>query len=240
MMNRLIPRIPKAPTALNLCTRFASSKSAKKTIRIILTEDLPDGNGYAGDVQSVSAGYARNYLIPKRKALYATPANFARTNIVDPLLIKETEAEKKARLSQESDEDLKAADFLRYYLRNKTLKMWRTVDASVASSSGLVGTNAAGTPIHPGMVDAKMVRDKLSKQLNIDLEDHEIVQIHPELVNHSLLEDEDALEEELKKMAPLGEDKTCNVQLKTLGEYLVKIHLRGNQEVGLRLVVLKR
>jgi ribosomal protein L9 len=240
MMNRFISKIPRTSTAFNIYNRHASSKTAKKTIRIILTEDLPDGNGYAGDVQSVSAGYARNYLIPKRKALYATPENFARTNIMDPELVQESEAEKKARLSQESDEDLKAADFLRYYLRNKTLKIWRTVDASVASSSGIVGTSVAGTPIHPGIVDAKMVRDKLSKQLKIDLEDHEIVQIHPEIVNHSLLEEEDAVQEELKKMEPLGEDRKCNVQLKTLGEYLVKIHLRGNQEVGLRLVVLKR
>jgi len=40
-------------------------------VKIILTRDVPN-LGQAGDVKNVAAGYARNYLIPKRLAVKAT------------------------------------------------------------------------------------------------------------------------------------------------------------------------
>ncbi|GFH48673.1 hypothetical protein CTEN210_05149 [Chaetoceros tenuissimus] len=204
------------------------------SVRIILTSDLPDGKGYAGDVISVKAGFARNYLVPQKKALYATPTNFERVGIPDPDLIVETAEERKLRESMESDEDLKAADFLRHYLRNKTLKIWRMVDPNSAIGGSM------GAPIHPGMVDYKNVREKLSKQLKIDLEDHERVQIHPTPILHSELEEEESMEKMLESMEEMKEGEECKTQLKALGEYLVKLHLKGGQEVGLRLKVVKR
>lgn len=206
------------------------------TVKVILTSDLPEGKGYAGDVLTVKAGYARNHLIPLKKALYATPTNFERTGIPNPDLITESAEERKIRESRESDADLKAADFLRYYLRNKTLKIWRTVDMNAVASGGSI----LGAPIHPGMVDHVAVRQKLSKQLMIDLEEHEKVQIYPEPIAHHLLEEENSVEEYLNKMEPLKEDQECDVQLRALGEYLVKIHLKGDQSVALRLSILKR
>mmetsp|Transcript_15559 Transcript_15559/g.19746 ORF Transcript_15559/g.19746 Transcript_15559/m.19746 type:complete len:110 (+) Transcript_15559:99-428(+) len=105
-------------------------------------------------------------------------------------------------------------------------------------------------PIHPGMVTHENVREKLSKQLKIDLDDNEKVQIFPKPVNFSEFDDNESLMEEmLKDMEPLtkdgdeeGSDKSgeCKVQLKALGEYLVKIHLKGDHAVGLRLHVIKR
>ena len=204
------------------------------TVRVILTSDLPEGRGYAGEVQKVKAGYARNFLIPLKKALYATPTNFKRAGIPDPDLILETVAERKARESEESDEDLKAADFLRYYLRNKTLTIWRNVDINSSMGGG------AGTPIHPGVVNQKHVREKFAKQLKIDLEDFEKVQIYPELVSHSELDEEGTTDDVLAKMEPLKEGEECKVELKTVGEYLVKIHLKGDYSVPLRLAVVKR
>jgi hypothetical protein len=60
-------------------------------------------------------------------------------------------------------------------------------------------------------------------------------------VSHHLLEEEHgAMDQYLDQMEPLKEGEECKVQLKALGEYLVKIHLRGDQSVGLRLAVLKR
>jgi len=96
-------------------------------VRIILKEDLPDGRGYSGDVMTVKAGYARNYLVPKKMALYATPENFERLGVTDPEA--ETMEEKRARLAAEAaaeeDEeaaaDLRAADLLKHYLRNKVV-----------------------------------------------------------------------------------------------------------------------
>lgn len=94
------------------------------TVRIILKEDLPNGKAYKGEVLTVKAGYARNHLIPGKYALYATPENFVRLNMKDPDL--ETAEEKAARLaresmSEETAQELKAADILKHYLRNKVV-----------------------------------------------------------------------------------------------------------------------
>ena len=78
---------------------------------------------------TVKAGYARNYLVPKKKALYATPENFERLGVTDPEA--ETIEEKRARLAAEAaaeeDEeaaaDLRAADLLKHYLRNKVVSL---------------------------------------------------------------------------------------------------------------------
>lgn len=228
-------KIQLAPTSR--CLRMVNGQLRNgHTVRVILTSDLADGKGYAGEVCDVKAGFARNYLIPLKKALYATPTNFARAGVVDPELRSETAEERKARERLESDEDLKAADFLRYYLRNKTLKIWRMVDPN-----STLGTSA-GAPIHPGMVDHKAVREKLSKQLKIDLEDFETVQINPEHNLHSSLEDEEgpSMEDRLEKMEALDEGETCKVELRALGEYVVKINLKGDHAVGLRLKVASR
>jgi large subunit ribosomal protein L9 len=100
----------------------------KHTVRIILLSDLPNGKGYAGDVVHVAAGYARNYLIPKKMALYAIPANFERLGKVDPdgATVEERRARRKERASmeeEETSEELKAADLLTRYLRNKMVSL---------------------------------------------------------------------------------------------------------------------
>lgn len=222
------------------------------TVRVILTKDLPEKNQYAGETLTVKAGYARNYLIPQKIALYATHENFLRVGIDDPMFLKsETAEERNQREMKDNDEDLKAADFLKYYLRNKTLKIWRKVD--VVNVTGSAAGSAENAPIYPGMVNHKNIREKLSKQLKIDLEDHELIQISPEPISFGALdEDEQLMEELLKEMEPLplksdgadGDSEKssgeCQVKLKKLGEYLVKIHLKGDQAVGLRLAILAR
>ena len=113
------------------------------TVRIILKEDLPDGRGYSGDVMTVKAGYARNYLVPKKMALYATPENFERLGVTDPEA--ETIEEKRARLAAEAaaeeDEeaaaDLRAADLLKHYLRNKVVSSF-TCKAGADTSPSLL------------------------------------------------------------------------------------------------------
>ena len=44
--------------------------------RLILTEDI-SGLGYKGEVVEVAPGYARNYLLPRKKAIKATPKAIA-------------------------------------------------------------------------------------------------------------------------------------------------------------------
>ena len=41
------------------------------TLRVILLEDLP-GRGKAGEEVEVKRGFARNFLIPQKKAVYNT------------------------------------------------------------------------------------------------------------------------------------------------------------------------
>lgn len=104
-----------------------------RTVRIILQNDLPSGKGYAGDVMEVKAGYARNHLIPQKIAYYATPENFERFNITDPLLLKkdglskEEEEEDGKEDKVEVSEDQKEADRLRKYLKNKTVSNLLTI-----------------------------------------------------------------------------------------------------------------
>jgi ribosomal protein L9 len=109
-------------------TQLLASTTTKRwghNVRLIAVKDLPHGRGYKGDVVSVKAGFARNFLVPKKLAIYATPQNFDKHGIVDPDV--ETEEERVARLIREASFDqreeqlLKEADMLRHYLRNKVV-----------------------------------------------------------------------------------------------------------------------
>ena len=89
-----------------------------------MTDDLTDPGKtalYKDDVVEVKAGYARNFLIPQKKAVYATLANFRKHNLTDPLLAKASDA--TAKIEEEDDQDLKAYNVLQHYLRNKTVRM---------------------------------------------------------------------------------------------------------------------
>merc|ERR1719223_1230986 len=71
-------------------TQTLLQKKYKHTVRVILTKSISESK-QAGEVLTVAAGYARNYLIPKKKAIYAVPKNFERVSIVDPSLQQESE-----------------------------------------------------------------------------------------------------------------------------------------------------
>lgn len=242
----------------------------KHQVRVILTRDLPEGQMrgiYAGEVHNVAAGYARNYLIPKKMAVYATPRNFERCGLIDPdIAAKEEEAEAKKFSDDDEEEnlDLKAADILRKYLRNKSVKLIRNVDPNVP------------TMCHPGHVSAKNIRDKLSKQLKIDLEDHETIHIRNEpIVGIEEMDEKevmqiimnmdgtttekdstegeggDSTEEEssasteataaaAETSSSTDETKDCDTKVKQLGDYLAKITLAGGYVVPLHFRIERR
>ena len=54
------------------------------TVRVIVRQDWENGKAYTDDVIDVRAGYARNYLIPQKLAVYATRENFFRFNVPNP------------------------------------------------------------------------------------------------------------------------------------------------------------
>jgi large subunit ribosomal protein L9 len=62
-------------------------------MKIILMEDVPT-LGRRGEVRDVATGYARNFLLPKKLALAATPANLQN---LDHLKRQRERAEVKAR-----------------------------------------------------------------------------------------------------------------------------------------------
>lgn len=259
-MSRLVRAGPRGFPATS---GLRQQRRCKHKVRVILTRDLPEGQMremYAGEVHSVAAGYARNYLVPKKMAVYATPRNFERAGLVDPdIVAKEGAAQQQLQGGDEEDEDLKAADLLRRYLRNKTVKFVRNVDRNMP------------TMCHPGHVSAKNLRDKLSMQLKIDLEEHETVHILNEPIvgldekdGSELMqlireiEEESAMEKETNsdgdetakngseteetavRDATADQPRDCDTKVKKLGEYLAKITLAGGYVVPLKFRIDKR
>ena len=68
-------------------------------MQIILQEDV-EKLGTRGDVVDVAAGYARNYLLPHKLALEASPANLKRLEKIRVTLAKRTATEKQAAEQQ--------------------------------------------------------------------------------------------------------------------------------------------
>lgn len=85
------------------------------------------------------------------------------------------------------------------------------------------------------MVDAKAVREKLSKHLKIDLEKHEKIHIQDEL-----LEPDELTEEKLQeRVDAMDVEKPCDVQIRRLGTFVARITLAGGHAVPLRVQVKK-
>lgn len=104
------------------------SNSNSNMVRMIVQEDLPHNRAYVGDVVNVKAGYARNYLLPKKMAVYATHHNFRKLGIQDTDHDddhddRETATAAASSPSSSEDQDLKAADLLKNYLKNKTVSL---------------------------------------------------------------------------------------------------------------------
>src|SRR3989475_13069530 len=82
--------------------------------KVLLRDDIED-LGARGDVVRVKAGYARNYLLPRKLAVEATASN-----------VKQIESERAALLKREAKER-STAELQAHQLRNLTLKFERKV-----------------------------------------------------------------------------------------------------------------
>jgi len=106
------------------------------------------------------------------------------------------------------------------------LKIWRVVDPN---SSGV---------LHPGIVTALNIRQKLSKQLKIDLQTHETLHIHPlSTLSHSDL-DNSKVQTMIDEFEP--SKGKCEIKIQRLGDYLARITLEGGYAIPLRFVVQQR
>jgi hypothetical protein len=108
------------------------------------------------------------------------------------------------------------------------LKLWRMVDPNSVDA------------LHPGKVNAWNIRDKLSKQLMIDLEDHEQIHIYKHEGDTPLSVSD--LEDRTIQQIVSGMDTSepCQVEIKQLGEYLCVITLDGGHTVPLKVLVSQR
>ena len=68
-------------------------------MQIILQEDV-EKLGHRGDVVTVKPGYARNFLLPKRIAIEATPGNMKALERIRAALAKKTATELEAAKKQ--------------------------------------------------------------------------------------------------------------------------------------------
>jgi hypothetical protein len=95
--------------------------------------------------------------------------------------------------------------------------------------------------IKPGMVDAKAIRRKLNKQLRIRLEPYEKVHIHKESVNFDETTDKELNELVMNtELYGIDREKSCNNQIKMLGQYVARISLRGGYNIPLKFEIIKR
>ena len=120
-------------------------------MKVILQQDVK-GKGRKGQTIEVSDGYARNFLLPRKLALEATPDNLNAYNIKE-----------KARLAQIEREKDQARDTGRQ-LEGTTVR--------ISAKSGGAGKLF-------GAVTSKEIADALSEQHGITVEKNKIVQSEP-------------------------------------------------------------
>src|SRR5437764_13835170 len=77
---------------------FARAKFSMPTTEVILTDNVP-GLGAEADVVKVRRGYARNYLLPQKKAYEVTPATLHQLDN-----LKKKRAEREGRELNEAEE----------------------------------------------------------------------------------------------------------------------------------------
>jgi large subunit ribosomal protein L9 len=77
-------------------------------MKIILMDDVPS-LGRRGDVRDVSDGYARNFLLPQKLALHATPANLK--NLEQIKARQDSRAAKQRSDAQEQAQAIEALHF---------------------------------------------------------------------------------------------------------------------------------
>lgn len=116
-------------------------------MKIILTQDVKS-LGKKGEVVEVNQGYARNYVLPKKLGVEATPKN------LNDLKLKNQNDEKVAA------ENLAAAEQLRDELKDKKI----TAQMKVGANGKTFGS-----------VSSKEIAELMKSQLGIDIDKKKIV-----------------------------------------------------------------
>jgi large subunit ribosomal protein L9 len=137
-------------------------------VQIVLLERIAKLGGM-GDVVSVKPGYARNFLLPTKKALRATDAN-----------IKKFESERKG-LEAENLETKKEAETIKSKIDNKTFIIIRSASDSGSLYGSVTNRDAEEAMKLDGLIinRKQIVLTRPIKELGL----HELfVNLHPEVV----------------------------------------------------------
>ena len=127
-------------------------------MKVILQEDVK-GQGKKGQLVEVSDGFARNYLLPRKLAMPATPEGMAALKEQDKARLKKLEADKAA------------AKELAGRLEGLVVKI-------PARSGGSSGAGAASGKLF-GSVTSKEISEALLQQHGIEIEKNKIIQEEP-------------------------------------------------------------
>lgn len=120
-------------------------------MKVILQQDVK-GQGKKGQLIEASDGYARNFLLPKKLAVEATPDNVNKMKMQD-----------KARREREAAEKAMAQELS---------KRLETIQVTIAAKAGSGGRLF-------GAVTTKEVSDALKAQHDIDISKAKLVQDEP-------------------------------------------------------------
>ncbi len=118
-------------------------------VKVLLLEDVK-ALGKAGEVVKASDGYARNYLIPKKLAVMATPE-----------IMKKVEQQKKIKAKKREEEVKKASEKL-----NDLMKKFLVIHAKVGRGDKLYG---AITSANVAEKVSKILGEKFDRK-NIEME----------------------------------------------------------------------
>ena len=117
-------------------------------MKVILQEDVK-GQGKKGELVNVSDGYARNFLLPRKMAIAATPENMA--------VMKQQEKERKKKMETDRAAALETASKLEGIVVR-------------------IQARAGGAGKLFGAVTSKEISEALSEQHGIEIEKNKIVQ----------------------------------------------------------------
>ena len=137
-------------------------------MKIILKEEV-DNLGLAGDIVDVADGYGRNYLIPRGKAILATPG-----------AEKEAQALLRARKAREAA-TLGDAQAMKDVLESRTLRIEKRVDER-GHLYGSVTRNDIHEVLRERGHDIKAKRIDFGKPIK-EIGEYEVeVQVHPQVM----------------------------------------------------------
>lgn len=136
-------------------------------MKIILKEEV-DNLGLAGDIVDVADGYGRNYLIPRGKAILATPG-----------AEKEAQALLRSRKAREAA-TLDDAEAMKHTLEGRTLRIEKRVDEG-GNLYGSVTRNDIHGVLRERGHDIRAKRIDFGKPIK-EIGEYEVeVQVHPQV-----------------------------------------------------------